>query len=204
MGRIKVQKGSVVAFPRFIFREYHLGHIRAEILAPALSECERLTPAGWAKFYPLSAQQLSDTNVTLAREGRHPISAATFLDMNSLHLVNDPLQIWVERYKVYVAMRQELKHRQIFYPVSLNQFLACASFGKVTYYKASLDRDPYNDILEAQLVLHLKRMAPSMGPNYSVGPGPFKTYFERQEEQAWEIISHFASLLSPAYYLPNS
>ncbi|MQM14135.1 hypothetical protein Taro_047065 [Colocasia esculenta] len=73
MGRIKVQEGSVVAFPRFIFREYHLGHIRAEILAPALSECERLTPAGWAKFYPLSAQQLSDTNATLAREGRPPI-----------------------------------------------------------------------------------------------------------------------------------
>ncbi|MQL97027.1 hypothetical protein Taro_029710 [Colocasia esculenta] len=115
MGRIKVQKGSVVAFPRFIFREYHLGHIHAKILAPALSECERLTPAGWAKFYPLSAQQLSYTNVTLAREGRPPISAATFLDMNSLHLVNDPLQIWVEMYKVYVAMRQELKHRQIFY-----------------------------------------------------------------------------------------
>ncbi|MQL83677.1 hypothetical protein Taro_016156 [Colocasia esculenta] len=86
MGRIKVQKGSVVAFPRFIFREYHLGHIHAEILAPALSECERLTPVGWDKFYPLSAQQLSNTNVTLAREGRPPISAATFLDMNSLHL----------------------------------------------------------------------------------------------------------------------
>ncbi|MQL94937.1 hypothetical protein Taro_027603 [Colocasia esculenta] len=81
-------------------------------------------------------------------------------------------------------------------------FLACARFGKVTYYKVSLDRDPYHDFLEAQLVLHLKRMAPSMGPNYSVGPGPFKTYFEKREEQAWEIISHFASLLSSAYYLP--
>ncbi|MQL93551.1 hypothetical protein Taro_026202 [Colocasia esculenta] len=100
-------------------------------------------------------------------------------------------------------MRQELKHRQIFYLVSLNQFLACASFGKVSFFKHSLDRDPYIDFLEAQLVLHLRRMAPSMGPNYSVGPGPFKTYFERQEEHAWEIISHFASLLSPAYYLPE-
>ncbi|MQL84411.1 hypothetical protein Taro_016917 [Colocasia esculenta] len=108
---------------------------------------------GWAKFYPLSAQQLSDTNATLAREGHPPISAATFMDMNSLHLVNDPLQTWVE------------------------------SFGKVTLYKISLDRDPYHDFLEAQLVLLLKRMAPSMGPNYSVGPGPFKMFFEKQEEK---------------------
>ncbi|MQL82437.1 hypothetical protein Taro_014895 [Colocasia esculenta] len=89
-------------------------------------------------------------------------------------------------------------------PPSILEFLACASFGKVSFYKHSLDKDPYIDFLEAQLVLHLKRMAPSMGPNYSVGTGPFKTYFERQEEQAWEIISHFASLLSPAYYLHNS
>ncbi|MQM09746.1 hypothetical protein Taro_042624 [Colocasia esculenta] len=45
MGRIKVQKGYVVAFHRFLFREYHQGHVTADVLASALSECERLSPA---------------------------------------------------------------------------------------------------------------------------------------------------------------
>ncbi|MQM03269.1 hypothetical protein Taro_036046 [Colocasia esculenta] len=68
MGRIKVQKGFLVAFHRFIFREYHQGHVSAEVLAPILSECERLTPSEWTRLYPLSAQQLSDLNEAQARE----------------------------------------------------------------------------------------------------------------------------------------
>ncbi|MQL72024.1 hypothetical protein Taro_004356 [Colocasia esculenta] len=152
MGRIKVHKGYLVAFHRFLFREYHQGHVSAEVLAPALSECERLNPNDWIRLYPLSAQQLSDLNESHARVGEPLISEATFLDMNSIYLVNDPYLTWVERYKVYVAMRQDMKHKQIFYPVTLDQFLACASFTK--------------------------------------------------KEQAWEIISHYASLLSLAHYLP--
>ncbi|MQL73690.1 hypothetical protein Taro_006056 [Colocasia esculenta] len=42
MGRIKVQKGYLVAFHRFLFREYHQGHVSAEVLASALSECESI------------------------------------------------------------------------------------------------------------------------------------------------------------------
>ncbi|MQM14629.1 hypothetical protein Taro_047563 [Colocasia esculenta] len=67
MGRIKVQKGYLMAFHRFLFREYHQGHVSAEVLAPALSECERLNPKDWIRFYPLSAQQLSDLNESRAR-----------------------------------------------------------------------------------------------------------------------------------------
>ncbi|MQM00823.1 hypothetical protein Taro_033574 [Colocasia esculenta] len=178
-GRIKMQKGYLVAFHRFLFREYHQGHVSADVLAPALSECERLSPIDWIQFYPLSAQQLSDVNESQAREGNPPVSAATFLDMNSIHLVTDPFQTWVERYKVYVAMHQELKHKQIFYPFNIDQFLACASFGKVSFFKTSFDRNRYADFLDEQLVLHLRRMAPTIGPTYSLSPGVFKLYFEQ-------------------------
>ncbi|MQL84701.1 hypothetical protein Taro_017213 [Colocasia esculenta] len=99
MGRIRVQKGCLIAFPRFQFREYHQGHVSAEVLAPIQSECERLTSSEWSKFYPLSAQQLSALNEAQAREGKLAISPATFLDMNSIHLVNDPFKVWEERYK---------------------------------------------------------------------------------------------------------
>ncbi|MQM16778.1 hypothetical protein Taro_049740 [Colocasia esculenta] len=68
IGRIRVQKGCLVAFPRFLFREYHQGHLFA------LNEAQ-------------------------AREGKPAISPATFLDMNSIHLVNDPFKVWEERYK---------------------------------------------------------------------------------------------------------
>ncbi|MQM11144.1 hypothetical protein Taro_044047 [Colocasia esculenta] len=202
MGRIKVQKGLQVAFHRFLFREYHQGHVSAEVLAPILSECERLTPSDWARFYPLSAQQLLVLNECQAREGHPPVSEAIFLDMNSIHLVQDPFQIWVERYKVYVALCQELKAKQNFYPISVDQFLARASFGSISFKSISLDRDAYANFLDEQLALHLKRMAPSMGPKYTLAPGVFRQVFEKQEEHTWEIISRFASLLSPAFYLP--
>ncbi|MQL69285.1 hypothetical protein Taro_001572 [Colocasia esculenta] len=201
MGRIKVQQGFQVAFHRFLFREYHQGHVSAKVLAPILSKCERLTPSDWARFYPLSAQQLSVLNECQAREGHPPVSEATFLDMNSIHLVQDPFQILVERYKVYVALCQELKANQNFYPISVDQFLARASFGLISFKRISLDREAYANFLDEQLALHLKRMTPSMGPKYTLAPGVFRQVFEKQEEQAWEIISHFASLLSPAFYL---
>ncbi|MQL98455.1 hypothetical protein Taro_031162 [Colocasia esculenta] len=202
MGRIKVQKGFQVAFHRFLFREYHQGHVRAEVLAPILSECERLTPSDWARFYPLSAQQLLALNECQAREGHPLVLEATFLDMSSIHLVQDPFQIWVERYKVYVALCQELKAKQNFYPISVDQLLARASFGSISFKEVSLDREAYANFLDEQLALHLKRMAPSIGPKYTIAPGVFRQVFEKQEEHAWEIISHFASLLSPAFYLP--
>ncbi|MQL88566.1 hypothetical protein Taro_021135 [Colocasia esculenta] len=99
MGRIKVQKGCLVAFPRFLFREYDQGHVSAEVLAPVLSECERLTSSEWRRFYPLSAQQLLTLNEAQAREGKSAVSPASFLDMNSIHLVNDPFKVWDESVK---------------------------------------------------------------------------------------------------------
>ncbi|MQL68389.1 hypothetical protein Taro_000689 [Colocasia esculenta] len=171
LGRIKVQKGYLVAFNRFLFREYHQGHVTADVLVFALSECERLSPVDWTKLYPLSAHQLSHVNESLAKEGQSQISAAQFLDMNSIHLVHDPYQTWIERYKVYVAMRMELKHKQNFYLVSMDQFLAYASFGKVSFLKISLDSDQYARLLDEQLVHHLRRMAPLIGPSYSIEPG---------------------------------
>ncbi|MQL77067.1 hypothetical protein Taro_009470 [Colocasia esculenta] len=44
------------------------GHVNADVIAPLLSECERLSPSEWVRFYPLSAQQLTDLNVSQARE----------------------------------------------------------------------------------------------------------------------------------------
>ncbi|MQL89521.1 hypothetical protein Taro_022095 [Colocasia esculenta] len=75
------------------------GHIKADVLAPILSECERLSPADWTKLYPLSAQQLGDLNASQASSNQPPLSPGEFLDANSLHLIRDSYLIWVERYK---------------------------------------------------------------------------------------------------------
>ncbi|MQM12515.1 hypothetical protein Taro_045436 [Colocasia esculenta] len=84
----------------------------------------------------------------------------------------------------------------------MDQFLTCASFGTRRFLKMNMDKNAYVDLLYQHLDLHLKRMASTMGPSYSVSFGVFKNLFEEQEAQAWETISHFASLLSPAFYLP--
>ncbi|MQM19346.1 hypothetical protein Taro_052348 [Colocasia esculenta] len=95
-------------------------------------------------------------------------------------------------------MRQDMKHMQIFYPVTLDQFLACASFAKVSFFKMDMDRDSYADFLEKQLALHLCRMAPSMGPTYSISLGVFKPFFEKQEEQALHL-RRMAPSMGPTY-----
>ncbi|MQM16530.1 hypothetical protein Taro_049487 [Colocasia esculenta] len=172
LGRIKVQKGYLVSFTRFLFREYHQGHVSAEVLSPILSECERLTSSEWSKFYPLLAQQLFALNEAQAREGKPAISPATFLDMNSINLVNDPFKVWEERYKVYVAMHKALRDNHNHYPVTMDQFLTCASFGTRRFLKMNMDKNAYTDLLYQHLDLHLKRMASTMGPSYS-GVVPF-------------------------------
>ncbi|MQL78473.1 hypothetical protein Taro_010899 [Colocasia esculenta] len=189
-------------FEEGILREYYQGHVSAEVLAPILSECERVTSSDWSKFYPLSAQQLFEINEAQVREGKPAISPATFLDMNSIHLFDDPFKVWEERYKVYVALHKALRDNHNHYPVTMDQFLTCASFGTRRFLKMSMDKNAYADLLYQHLDLHLKRMASTMGPSYSVSFGVFKTHFEEQEAQAWETISHFASILSPAFYLP--
>ncbi|MQL80504.1 hypothetical protein Taro_012953 [Colocasia esculenta] len=130
------------------------GHIKSDVLAPLLSECERLSPADWERHYPLSAQQLVDFNSSQDRATKPPLSVEEFLDLNSIRLVQDPFTTWVERYK-----------------------------------------DEYGNFVEAQRQLHIQRMAPVMGPSYSMVYGTFQGYFEEQECKAWLIITRHASLL---------
>ncbi|MQM10181.1 hypothetical protein Taro_043071 [Colocasia esculenta] len=155
-------------FEEGILREYHQGHVSAEVLAPILSECERLTSSEWSTFYPLSAQQLFALNEAQAREGKLAISQATFLDMNSIHLVDDPFKVWEERYKVYVALNKALRDSHNHYPVTMDQFLTCASFGTRCFLKMNMDKNAHADLLYQHLDLHLKRMTSSMGPTYSI------------------------------------
>ncbi|MQL99375.1 hypothetical protein Taro_032099 [Colocasia esculenta] len=151
MARLFVKDGRDLSFPRFVFRQYLQGHIKVDVLAPILSECERLSPEEWTKLYPLSAQQLGDLNASQASSNQPPLSPSEFLDANSLHHIRDSYLTWVERYK-----------------------------------------------------LHIKRMAPTMGPSYQIEIGAFQAFFEEQERQALLVIRRFGSLLSPAHYLSVS
>ncbi|MQL77742.1 hypothetical protein Taro_010154 [Colocasia esculenta] len=175
MGRISVQKGGSVSFHIFVFREYHQGHIRSDVLAPLLSECEHLSPSEWEQLYPLIAQQLTALNVSQARSGQPPLPAAEFLDLNSIHLVRDPYETRVERYKVYMAMKKELKQHQIFYPITIDKFLQHASFSTSTFYKSSLGSNEYGSFIEAQRQLHIQRMVLVMGPSHSIVYGAFES-----------------------------
>ncbi|MQM15808.1 hypothetical protein Taro_048760 [Colocasia esculenta] len=99
MARLFVQDGRDLSFPRFIFKQYLQGHIKGDVLAPILSECDRLSPDDWTKVYPLSAQQLVDLNASQASSNQPPLTPGEFLDANSLHLIRDSHMTWVERYK---------------------------------------------------------------------------------------------------------
>ncbi|MQM22856.1 hypothetical protein Taro_055915 [Colocasia esculenta] len=138
MARLFVQDGRDLSFPRFVFRQYLQGHIKADVLAPILSECERLSPEEWTKLYPLSAQQLSDLNTSQASSNQPPLSPGEFLDANSLHLIQDSYLTWVERYKVFFALKKELRSLQIDYPLKIEAFLRFASFGSFLTYKLAL------------------------------------------------------------------
>ncbi|MQM17058.1 hypothetical protein Taro_050027 [Colocasia esculenta] len=137
MAIITVQQGAPLAFHRFLFREYHRGYIKSNVLAPLLSECERHFPSDWEKHYHVAAQQLDTLNLSLARSNKPSLSAEEFLDLNSINLVQDPFAIWVERYKVYVPLKRELKQHKIFYPLSIDKFLQHASFGTTSLYRSS-------------------------------------------------------------------
>ncbi|MQM23257.1 hypothetical protein Taro_056320 [Colocasia esculenta] len=121
-----------------IFERAAMGHIKADVLAPILSECEWLSPADWTKLYPLSAQQLGDLNASQASSNQPPLSLGEFLDANSLHLIPDSYLTWVERYKVFFALNKELRSLQIDYPLKIESFLRFASFGSFLTYKLAL------------------------------------------------------------------
>ncbi|MQM20360.1 hypothetical protein Taro_053378, partial [Colocasia esculenta] len=185
MARISIQQDSLLAFHRFLFREYHRGNIKSDVLAPLLSECERLSPSDWEKHDNQSAQQLANLNSSLFNSGKPTISVEEFLDLKSINFVQDSFAIWVERYKVFVCLKKELKEHQIFYPISIDQFLQHASFGTSRSYKMSLGKDEYTNFLEAQRQLHIQRMVPVMGSSYTIAWGVFQLYFQEQELKAW-------------------
>ncbi|MQL99052.1 hypothetical protein Taro_031766 [Colocasia esculenta] len=188
--------------PSFITIILEGAQLEGSFIQDIKDEFERLSPSDWERLYPLTAQQLLDLNASQARSNQPPLSAVKFLDLNSIHLVRDPFDMWVERYKVYISMKKELKHQQIFYPISIDQFLQHANFGTSNTYKTSLGKDKYGNFLEAQRQLHIQRMAPVMGPSYSIVYGAFHGYFEEQECKTWLIITRYASLLSPTFYIP--
>ncbi|MQL68068.1 hypothetical protein Taro_000357 [Colocasia esculenta] len=68
---------------------------------------------------------------------------------------------------------------------------------------ARSNRDLYSKFRHAQAArkIHIKRMAPTMGPSYQIELGAVQAYFEEQERHTFPVIRHFASLLSPTYYL---
>ncbi|MQM08263.1 hypothetical protein Taro_041116 [Colocasia esculenta] len=195
MARLSVQEGRNLSFHRFVFKQYLQGYLKADILAPILSECERLSPADWEKLYTLSAQQLQELNASQAHSNQPLLTLSDFLDANSLHLVRDSFMKWEERYRVFLELKKELRQHQIFYLFKIDQCLQFASFGSFTYYKAALGNEKYWDFISDQRQLHIKRMAPTMGPSYCIELGAFQAYFEEQELQALPVIRRFASLL---------
>ncbi|MQL96123.1 hypothetical protein Taro_028791 [Colocasia esculenta] len=180
-----------------------LGFIKSDVLAPLLSEYERLSPSEWEKHYHLVAQQLDTLNSSLVRSGKPSLSAEEFLQLNSINLVQDPFAIWIERYKVYEPLKRELKQHKIFYPISIDKFLQHSSFGTTSLYRSSFAKDEYVNFIEAQKQLHIQRLLPDMGSSYNISWGAFKNHFEEHELQAWPIITRHASLLSPAFYISD-
>ncbi|MQL72453.1 hypothetical protein Taro_004788 [Colocasia esculenta] len=122
MGRISAQQCSLPSFQRFIFREFHLGHISFEVLAPLISECERLSPIDWEKHYNQYALRLESLNSSFVKSSKPPLSVEAFLDLNSNNPVQELFVQWVEWYKPILALRKDLLQYQIHYPVNINNF----------------------------------------------------------------------------------
>ncbi|MQL75785.1 hypothetical protein Taro_008162, partial [Colocasia esculenta] len=121
-----------------IFERAARGHIKADVLAAIHSECERLSPKEWTKLNPLSTQQLGDLYASQASSNQPPLSPGEFFDANSLHLIWDSYLTWVERYKDFFALKQELRSLKIDNPLKIEAFLQFASFGSFLTYKLAL------------------------------------------------------------------
>ncbi|MQL72379.1 hypothetical protein Taro_004710 [Colocasia esculenta] len=158
MAKLSVQEGRNLSFHIFVFKQYPQGYLKADILAPILSECERLLPADWEKLYTLSAQQLQELNASQARSNQPLLTPGDFLDANSLHLVWDSFMKWEERYRVFLDLK-----------------------------KIALGTDKYGDFISDQRELHIKRMAPTMGPSYRIELGAFQIV---NHLVVYEIVSH--------------
>ncbi|MQM14184.1 hypothetical protein Taro_047114 [Colocasia esculenta] len=184
--------------------EYHSGRISSQVLAPLISECERLSPSVWETLYKEHHLQLQAINSSLIRQAKPILSAEAFLDLNSINPIREIYVQWAARYTVFYALKKDLLDQMIFSPISLDRFLHRASFGKSTYFRFILDRDQYGEFLEEQRQLYIQRITTAMGSSFSVAPDVFHQTFEDMEIKAWAVISQHASLLSPLYYLtPN-
>ncbi|MQM12040.1 hypothetical protein Taro_044951 [Colocasia esculenta] len=202
MGRILAKQGRLPSFQRFIFREYHLGHISSAVLAPLMSECERLSPTDWERYYNQSALQLESLNSSLVRAGKPPLSAEAFLDLNSINPVQELFVQWAAQYSAFISLKKDLKDHQFFYHVTIAHFLQRSSFGKSSHFRFTLDKNQHAHFLEDQRQLYIEHMRPEMGASFSIESGIFQQLFEEQEIKACELISRHASLLSPNFYLP--
>ncbi|MQM21204.1 hypothetical protein Taro_054239 [Colocasia esculenta] len=186
MARLFVQDGRDLSFPRFVFRQYLQGHIKVDVLAPILSECEWLSPEEWMQLYPLSAQQLSDLNASQASSNQPPLSPGEFLDANSLHLIRDSYLTWVERYKVFFALKKEFQSLKIHYPLKIEAFLRFASFGSFLTYKLALGR--VNSFTS-------KGWLPPWDPPIKLILGPFKPFLKSRNARH----SLSSGALAPCY-----
>ncbi|MQM14604.1 hypothetical protein Taro_047538 [Colocasia esculenta] len=204
MSRMSAKQNRMPSFLRFIFREYHSGRISSQVLAPLISECERLTPSVWGTLYKEPHLQLQAINSSLSRQAKPILSAEAFMDLNSINPIQEIYVQWAARYTAFYALKQDLIDQKLFYPISLDRFLHRASFGKSTYFRFILDPDQYAEFLDQQRNLYIQRALPSMGHNFSVASGVFQQTFEDLEIKAWVVISQHASLLSPMYYLSHT
>ncbi|MQM18122.1 hypothetical protein Taro_051108 [Colocasia esculenta] len=195
------ERGAPLAFHRFLFREYQRGFIKSSVLAPLLAESERFVNSDWCRVYHESALQLGKLNTSLSQSNQLTLSPEQFMDLNSINLVSDPYSIWIERYKVFVALQKDLVAHKLHYPISIDKILQHASFGTAGLYKSTLSNQEYTKFIEEQRLLHIKRLSLEMEPSYDISWGVFRDLFEEQEVKAWQLITRHASRLSSAFYM---
>ncbi|MQL74066.1 hypothetical protein Taro_006414 [Colocasia esculenta] len=141
MGKMSANQGRMPSFLRFIFREYHSGRISSQVLAPLISECERLSPTVWETLYKEPHLQLQAINSSLIRHAKPIISAEAFMDLNSINPIPEIYVQWAARYTAFYALKKDLLDQKILYPISLDRFLHRVSFGRSIYFRFILDRD---------------------------------------------------------------
>ncbi|MQM08308.1 hypothetical protein Taro_041164 [Colocasia esculenta] len=104
-----LQIPDTVFFPKLhsLVMDSSVGPVIFERFACVI-ECERLSLTDWEKHYNQSALQLESLNSSLFKAGKPTLTAEAFLDLNSINLVQEPYDQWVERYKLFMALKKDL------------------------------------------------------------------------------------------------
>ncbi|MQL88575.1 hypothetical protein Taro_021143 [Colocasia esculenta] len=123
MAKIFVQQGAPLAFHRFLFREYQSGFIKSSVLTPLLSEAERYVNTDWCKASPEAALLLEQLNSSLHKSNQQTLTLEKFMDLNSLNLVSDPYSTWIERYKIFIALKKDFLAHKLHCPLSIDKFI---------------------------------------------------------------------------------